>query len=131
MQNIRKRIPHVIGASVLAVTLTGTLGAISAVGADASSASSAKSKAQVSKQVPDVRCRSVFVNRRTGRLVKFPPNCVLGRIGGGIGSVTTGATTTGATTTTTGSTSTTGATTTGATTTTTGATSTTGATTTG
>ncbi|MGW7489315.1 hypothetical protein, partial [Streptomyces sp. NPDC054786] len=142
MTNIRKRIPHVIGASVLAVTLTGTVGAITAMGADTAPT---KAATQTSSQAPDVRCLSFHFDKQTGKLVKFPPNCTLRRLGGGTtgatttgatiggrtGGSTTGATTTGATTTTTGASSTTGATTTGATTTTTGASSTTGATTTG
>ncbi|MFI0709739.1 hypothetical protein ACH4SK_03615 [Streptomyces inhibens] len=70
--DIRKRIPHVIGASFLAVTLTGTVGAIGAMSAEAGP------QAKATSSSPEVICQTRVVN---GKVVTSPPGCRLPRSG--------------------------------------------------
>ncbi|GES30814.1 hypothetical protein San01_33010 [Streptomyces angustmyceticus] len=78
--NIRNRLPHVIGASVLVVALTGTVSAIDAMSSETAS------QAQASSSAPEVNCKFRI---ELGKVVAFPRGCRLPG-GGGISATLDG-----------------------------------------
>ncbi|MFE1762903.1 hypothetical protein ACFW81_01565 [Streptomyces angustmyceticus] len=75
--NIRNRLPHVIGASVLVVALTGAVSAIDAMSSETAS------QAQASSSAPEVNCKFRI---EQGKVVTFPRGC---RLPGGGGTSAT------------------------------------------